>query len=108
MVAKVVVPEKSVGGFKFKPAEVKPVEVVEAELEAEEEEAEDEEEAEEEEAKEEEGSDEEGSVDVIDFVFEGVEYSRDDNNIVYDSESEAIGKWTGEKIELFPEDEEDD
>ena len=92
VVAKVVVPEKSVGGFKFKPVEV----------------AEEEEEEAEEEAKEEEGSDEEGSVDVIDFVFEGVEYSRDDNNIVYDSESEAIGKWTGEKIELFPEDEEDD
>ena len=101
VVAKVAAPEKSVGGFKFKPVEVKPVEVAEAELEAEEE-------AEDEEAKEEEGSDEEGSVDVIDFVFEGVEYSRDDNNIVYDSDSEPIGKWTGEKIELFPEGEEEE
>ena len=91
--------EKSVGGYKFKAAAA--VEVVEAEPEAfvdEEEEAEDEDEEEEAEP-----------VECDDFTHEGVEYTRDENGIVYDLEtSEPIGKWTGTSIELFPVDAEEE
>ena len=63
------------------------------------------------EAAEEKDDDDEGSVECDDFIHEGVEYTRDENGIVYDIETaEPIGKWTGTGIELFPvdEDEEDD
>ena len=97
---------KSVGGFEFKPVPVPVVvpivvEVAEAEPE----------EFVEEEAAEEKDDDDEGSVECDDFIHEGVEYTRDENGIVYDIETaEPIGKWTGTGIELFPvdEDEEDD
>jgi hypothetical protein len=56
-----------------------------------------------------EDDDDEGSVECDDFTHEGVEYTRDENGIVYDIETaEPIGKWTGTRIELFPVDEEED
>jgi hypothetical protein len=94
--------EKSVGGYKFKAAAA--VEVVEAEPEAFVAE-----EAEEEDASEAEDEEEAEPVECDDFTHEGVEYTRDENGIVYDLEtSEPIGKWTGTSIELFPVDAEEE
>lgn len=94
-----VAADKSVGGYKFKAAAA---EVVEAEPEAfvaEEEEA----------ASEDEDEEEAEPVECDDFTHEGVEYTRDENGIVYDLEtSEPIGKWTGTSIELFPVDAEEE